>query len=89
MDIHLDWSGPYSLDEARNGERGQTLGLYQYTGMHDVYGPGTLLYLGMAADRPISCRLQEHVHHEWSCFPVEILIGNVASENVLDSGEQE
>ena len=82
-EIHLKWHGPYSLEYARNGEPGQTFGLYQYMGMHDVYGPSTLLYLGRASDAQIGNRLAGHVHHSWSSLPVEILIGNIATEDQL------
>ena len=82
MEINLDWQGPYSRDGAL---KVTGIGLYQYTGMHDVYGPATLLYLGKASDNWIVHRLTQHVHHSWSSFPVKILIGKVAAENNLPS----
>ena len=87
MEIHLNWHGPYSLEEAK-GEQGQTVGLYQYMGMHDVYGPEALLYIGRASVRHISTRLAEHVLDSWSSLPVKILIGNVAAEAKLGYNER-
>ena len=86
-EIHISWHGPYTLNDARTGRQGATYGLYQYIGMHDVYGPGTLLYLGKAVDRQINSRLSEHVHESWSSLPVDILIGNLATEAKLQNDE--
>ena len=85
-EIHINWRGPYSLEDAK-GEQGQTVGLYQYMGMHDVYGPATLLYIGKS-DVWISNRLTEHVHHLWSSLPVDILIGEVAAKTNLEDDER-
>ena len=88
MEIHLKWHGPYSLEDVRNGEPGETSGLYQYIGMNDVYRPAALLYIGMS-ERPISRRLEKHNLHLWSSLPVKILIGNLAvpKETKLDGNE--
>lgn len=86
MEIHLNWRGPYSLDEAK-GEPGETFGLYQYVGMNAIYGPSALLYLGRASRQYIGIRLAQHNLGLWSSLPVEILIGEIAAETPLDENE--
>lgn len=89
MEIHLNWRGPYSLEDASGG-LGETLGLYQYIGMNAIYGPAALLYLGRASRRHIGIRLAEHNLDLWSSLPVEILIGEIAAEaeTPLDENER-
>ena len=87
MEIHLNWHGPYSLEDARDGDPGQTVGLYQYMGMNTVYGPMALLYLGKS-NIHIGNRLADHNLHEWSSLPVEILIGEMVAKTNLESNRE-
>ena len=84
-EIHLKWRGPYSLEAAR-GKPGQTVGLYQYTGMNTVYGPAALLYIGKS--NQISGRLAGHRLDEWSSLPGDILIGEVVETTNLENNER-
>ncbi len=88
MEIHLNWRGPYSLEDARNGQAGQTFGLYQYMGMNAIYGPAAVLYIGRASKQYIATRLAQHNLDRWSSLPVEILIGEIAAELPLDDNER-
>ena len=85
MDIHLNWSGPFSLKEAKEAQCSEALGLYQYVGMHHIYGPDSLLYLGKASANYIKYRLENRNLELYSSLPttVYVLIGKVRSDSPL------
>ncbi|MCW1885623.1 hypothetical protein OKA04_12865 [Luteolibacter flavescens] len=50
--IHIDWSGPYSLDDVAKFNGPEDWGVYQIYGSHPVYGSGALLYIGKTESDP-------------------------------------
>jgi hypothetical protein len=61
MNIHLEWNGPYTLDEvAAFGDEATDYGLYAAVGRHPVYGHEALLYIGIASQQVFSSRTAQH-----------------------------
>lgn len=58
--IHLQWDGPFTLQEVQEMNNNYDYGVYQVYGSHPVYGSDVLLYIGKASQRTFSVRLQEH-----------------------------
>jgi len=58
--IHIDWSGPHSLDEVASFNGPEDFGIYQVYGAHHVYGSDALLYIGLAEGREFAVRMEEH-----------------------------
>src|SRR5437773_399292 len=50
--IHIDWSGPHSLEEVAQFNGPSDWGIYQFYGGHPVYGSGVLLYIGKTESDP-------------------------------------
>ena len=88
-DIHIDWEGPFSLEEAISLNSSEDYGLYQYYGDHPVYGPGVLLYIGKASAQTFGNRLAQHNWHCWIPSPTEIYVGRVCAEMPLENREWE
>ena len=60
MHIHVDWSGPYTYEEATKLRNEQTdFGVYQIYGAHAVYGSDVLLYIGKAEQQTFGLRLSQ------------------------------
>jgi hypothetical protein len=49
--VHIEWDGPFSIDEAKEKNGKDDYGVYQIYGNHPVYGYGASLYIGKAADQ--------------------------------------
>lgn len=73
LDIHIEWQGPFSLDEAKSN---QGFGLYQYYGDHPVYGQGVLLYIGKT-ESTFAARLNQHNWETWVPAPMSVYLGNL------------
>lgn len=73
--IEVAWDGPHSVDNVIKKEHGGTAyGIYQVYGTHNVFGPDSLLYIGMAQKRPFGVRFQEH-REEWAAWePSEVAV---------------
>jgi hypothetical protein len=62
--IPIQWEGPMTLDDAlKKSSNKDDYGIYQITGDHVVFGPGSLLYVGRARDQPFATRFAQHA--EW------------------------
>lgn len=83
-DIHIDWQGPFSLEQALQLQLNTDYGLYQYYGEHPIYGHDILLYLGSATKQPLGKRLSQHNWHLWSAAPVDIYVGRLCTESPID-----
>jgi len=81
--IHVDWRGPFELDDIKKSNQAKNYGIYQYYGTHPVYGTNTLLYLGKASDNIIQSRIKSHAHNTWSSTPIEIYLGNIIAHEKL------
>lgn len=58
--IHIDWEGPYRLDELTSLiDEQKDYGIYQIYGKHPVYGTGVLLYIGKADLQTIGKRISQ------------------------------
>lgn len=83
-DIHIDWQGPFTLEQALQLQSDTDFGLYQYYGEHPIYGQNALLYLGSATKQTFGKRLSQHNWHLWSATPVEIYVGKLCTEGPID-----
>jgi len=87
--IHLEWDGPYSLDQARHMRSNEDWGVYQIYGCHPVYGADALLYIGKAERRTFGERLSQE---KWWDFlsdtnETKIYLGRLAGETDPDDTE--
>lgn len=89
MDIHINWEGPFSPEQARTLNSGSDYGLYQYYGDHPTYGANVLLYIGKAENQTLGRRLSQHNWPLWIPSNTEIYIGRVCSDVLLDNKEWE
>ena len=58
--LHLQWTGPHTIEEVKQFDGDTHVGLYQVYGAHPVYGTDTLLYIGLVADEPFAARFRQH-----------------------------
>jgi hypothetical protein len=58
--IHIDWSGPFTVNEVVAFNGPTDFGVYQIYGAHHVYGSDSLLYIGLAEAQPFATRLAQH-----------------------------
>lgn len=76
--IEIGWEGPFTLDQVKKFNQPIDYGLYQIYGTHDLFGPGSLLYIGLACDQKFSTRLSQHewwLGYEYS--DIQIYIGRL------------
>ncbi len=53
--IHIDWENNFSVDKVIKDRSGKDdCGIYQIYWKHPIYGPDSLLYIGIATDRSFS-----------------------------------
>ena len=48
--VHIEWKGPFNIDEAKNKNGEDDFGIYQIYLDHSVYGKGALSYIGSTSD---------------------------------------
>ena len=82
-DIHIEWEGPLTIEEARMLHSPQDYGLYQYYGEHPAYGSNALLYVGKAETQTLGSRLSQNDWHIWSSSIAEIYIGRICNPEPL------
>jgi hypothetical protein len=60
--VRVNWTGPLTLEQVIRFDwtNDNRYGLYQIYGHHVVFGPGSLLYVGMARDQPFATRFGQH-----------------------------
>jgi len=80
--IHLEWSGPLKLSEARSSDTDGDWGVYQIYGCHPVYGNDVLLYIGKAERQTFGKRLS--AEKWWDYLPdptnTSVYFGRLAGE---------
>ncbi|MDI1437510.1 hypothetical protein [Polyangium sorediatum] len=81
--VQIVWQGPFTLAAAIASSTAPSKGVYQIYGQHIVFGPNSLLYVGMTDGQTFGARLAQHrdrwlVHED----DVTIRLGVVAD---LDS----
>ncbi|TQP76852.1 hypothetical protein FLL89_19800, partial [Vibrio cholerae] len=58
--IHIQWDGPFSLEQIKLMNTRTDYGLYQVYGTHTVYGSNVLLYIGQATYQTFGTRILQH-----------------------------
>ncbi|TVY04472.1 hypothetical protein FPZ45_02510 [Cohnella terricola] len=78
--IHIDWDGPYSLDQINSLTDNKTeKGVYQVYGTHPVYGKDVLLYIGKTGGQTFGKRiLQEKWDNTNNYGDIKIHVGRLA-----------
>jgi hypothetical protein len=84
FDIHVNWEGPFTLEQAMELDG---YGLYQYYGDHPVYGAGVLLYIGKVEKQTFAKRLKVHNWHLWNAAPTTIFVGRICTKSPIDHSE--
>ena len=82
-DIHIDWDGPMTFEEARACKGDTDWGIYQIYGFHPVYGSSSLLYIGKAEKQRLGARLEQHDTWERDAdhHCVTVYLGRLAGED--------
>lgn len=87
MNIHIFWSGPFSLEQVkylRNEDR--DYGIYQIYGHHPLYGSNILLYIGKANQQTFGVRIaQEGWSFEYDPGNIEIYVGHLAGREKVSN----
>jgi hypothetical protein len=81
--VRVSWEGPFSVDEVRQGGLADMKGLYQVYGQHVVFGPGSLLYVGMTDRQTYKSRFKQH-YDRWLQYEsdVHVRLGLVDDEAI-------
>jgi hypothetical protein len=65
--IEMYWEGPFTLKEVLEKRNPAVdYGLYQIYGNHEIHGPQSLLYIGMANELTFAARFDSHKN--WLVF---------------------
>ena len=79
--IHLQWDGPFTLEEIQGMNDNHDRGVYQVYGSHPVYGSDVLLYIGKAGEQTFSVRLQqEQWHYNQDAGNIRYYVGRLAGK---------
>lgn len=90
MPIHIQWRGPYTVDEATAfTDEDIDYGLYQIYGAHIVYGADVLLYICKAEQQTFGVRIRQH-QQEWmrdehDARRLAVYLGRLAGETPPDA----
>lgn len=80
--IEIYWEGPFTVEEVeKKMDKSVDYGLYQIYGHHEVHGPQSLLYIGMANQMMFGERFKQHSN--WLKFEsdqVSIYLGYLGSK---------
>jgi len=80
--IEIYWEGPFTVEEVeKKTDKSVDYGLYQIYGNHEVHGPQSLLYIGMANQMMFGLRFEQHSN--WLKFEsnqVSIYLGYLGSK---------
>ena len=61
--IHVQWDGPFTLEQILELNDDFDYGVYQVYGSHPIYGSDVLLYIGKASQQTFSVRIKQE---QWS-----------------------
>jgi hypothetical protein len=83
MDIHIFWSGPFSLKQVKElRDDSKDYGIYQIYGHHPLYGSNVLLYIGKANQQTFGVRIsQEGWDFEYDPGNIELYVGRLAGKD--------
>lgn len=78
--IHIDWSGPYTLEEfSKISDEATDYGIYQIYGNHPIYGNKVLLYIGKAAKQTFGKRISQEKWGNTNNYElVQVYVGRLA-----------
>ncbi|MBC5852933.1 hypothetical protein H8Q88_18790 [Vibrio metschnikovii] len=89
VQIHIDWSGSYTLDELKGLTSSSDYGIYQIYGTHPVYGSDVLLYIGKADYQTLGVRIPQH--DKWAYTSdvnnIRVYIGRLGSNLQVSESE--
>lgn len=80
----VHWDGPFSFEEARKVEHPGYV-LYQLSGLHHIYGPNVLLYIG-CTEKTVKTRLSDH--EAWAEDEYDVINARLGSIGEFESWEQ-
>lgn len=87
--IHIQWDGPFSLEQIKLMNTRTDYGLYQVYGTHTVYGSNVLLYIGQATYQTFGTRILQH--SKWGYVPDEkelkVYVGRFAGNEPVTEEE--
>jgi len=86
IEIHLEWTGPLTLSEARLQSNESDWGVYQIYGCHPIYGVDVLLYIGKAERQYFGERLAQESWWDDVADPkqLKVYLGRLAGEIAPD-----
>jgi len=77
--IHVQWEGPFSLNQLTDLDEASDYGIYQIYGTHPVYGSNVLLYIGKAELQTFRARIgQESWAYNQDSQRISIYVGRLA-----------
>lgn len=74
---HLDWTGPYSVEDVLEMTGDDDFGLYVISGRHVLFGLNSLLYIGRAVRVSFADRFQDHTEWLKEEMGIEIRVGRL------------
>lgn len=83
--VKIYWEGPFTVSEVIARTDAKHKGVYQVYGDHAVFGPNSLLYVGMTDDQTFGVRFEQH-HQRWLRYDtgVEIRLGYIREPSMMD-----
>ena len=88
--IHVQWDGPFTLDEVAKKDYKHDKGVYQVYGSHPIYGSDVLVYIGKTTAQTFSTRIhQELWNYTQDGQNVRYYLGRLAGKKTPDRDEWE
>jgi hypothetical protein len=88
--IDIVWEGPIPFDHVTKAQDGHDYGVYQVYGTHTVFGPDSLLYIGLAEQQRFGTRVPIHIKWtEWQSSPTNVYLGRLAGKEPIDESRHE
>ncbi len=80
--IHIEWSGPLTLQQVTGCHEERDYGVYQIYGGHVVYGSDVLLYIGKAGSQHFGTRIPQETHwvDNHDADRIRVYLGRIAGE---------
>ncbi len=86
--LHVQWDGPFSLEEVSKLNESYDYGVYQVYGSHPIYGSDVMLYIGKAQDQAFGVRLnQEGWYYNPDAGNIRIYVGRLAGRKTPTDAE--
>lgn len=86
--IHVQWDGPFALEQILQLNDDHDYGVYQVYGSHPIYGSDVLLYIGKASQQTFAVRLrQEQWLYNQDGRNIRYYVGRLAAERTPEDKE--